>query len=199
MKHKTDWEENKMDHLEMVEKLREKANVSYEEASAALEKCNWDLLDALLMLEGQGRLQDDKAQAKQEYTTRAESKEEPRATRKKREQGVIAHLLHGVAGVLQKCSAVSVEVKKNGEVRLTLPLLAVIVLVIFMFWWIIAAAVIAMLFGYRYAIKGLTIDADVNKAMDKAGEFVDNVVKPDVRVVVDGEEKADETKQNDAQ
>ena len=45
-----------MDHLEMVEKLREKANVSYEEASAALEKCNWDLLDALLLLESEGKL-----------------------------------------------------------------------------------------------------------------------------------------------
>ena len=40
-----------MDHLEMVEKLRAKANVSYEEARDALEACDWDLLDALLMLQ----------------------------------------------------------------------------------------------------------------------------------------------------
>ena len=45
-----------MDHLEMVEKLRAKANVSYEEARDALEACDWDLLDALLMLESEGRL-----------------------------------------------------------------------------------------------------------------------------------------------
>ena len=37
-----------MTNLEMVETLREKANVSYEEAKAALEASNWDLLDAIL-------------------------------------------------------------------------------------------------------------------------------------------------------
>ena len=45
-----------MDHLEMVEKLREKANVTYDEARTALEVCNWDLLDALLLLENEGKL-----------------------------------------------------------------------------------------------------------------------------------------------
>ena len=39
-----------MDHFEMVEKLRAKANVSYEEAKAALEASDWDILDALVLL-----------------------------------------------------------------------------------------------------------------------------------------------------
>ena len=37
-----------MEHIDMVEKLRQKANVSYEEAKQALEKNEWDLLDALV-------------------------------------------------------------------------------------------------------------------------------------------------------
>ena len=40
-----------MEHFEMVEKLRQKANVSYEEAKDALEKCDWDMLDALVLLD----------------------------------------------------------------------------------------------------------------------------------------------------
>lgn len=40
-----------MDNFEKVEKLREKANVSYEEAKQALENCNWDILDAMIYLE----------------------------------------------------------------------------------------------------------------------------------------------------
>lgn len=51
-----------MDHYEMVEKLRQKANVSYEEAKAALEKAEWDILDALVLLENEGKV-------KQEGTT----------------------------------------------------------------------------------------------------------------------------------
>ena len=63
-----------MDHLEMVEKLRAKANVSYEEARDALEACDWDLLDALLMLESEGRLNEEK---QAEYTTRPKTEEKP--------------------------------------------------------------------------------------------------------------------------
>ena len=36
-----------MDNFEKVEKLREHANVSYEEAKQALENSNWDILDAM--------------------------------------------------------------------------------------------------------------------------------------------------------
>ena len=46
-----------MDNFEKVEKLREKAGVSYEEAKAALEQCNYDLLDAMISLEKQGKVQ----------------------------------------------------------------------------------------------------------------------------------------------
>ena len=56
-----------MDHFEMVEKLRTKANVSYEEAKAALEKTDWDVLDALVLLESEGKVKE--AAAGQEYTT----------------------------------------------------------------------------------------------------------------------------------
>ena len=37
-----------MEQLEKVEKLRERADVSYEEAKEALEACDWDLLDAMV-------------------------------------------------------------------------------------------------------------------------------------------------------
>ena len=63
-------EDTEMDHFEMVEKLREKANVTYEEAKDALEASDWDLLDALLMLESKGRLQEMESEA---YSTRQDT------------------------------------------------------------------------------------------------------------------------------
>lgn len=50
-----------MDHFEMVEKLRQKANVSYEEAKTALEKTEWDILDALVLLENEGKVRTEGA------------------------------------------------------------------------------------------------------------------------------------------
>lgn len=182
-----------MDHLEMVEKLREKANVSYEEASAALEQCNWDLLDALLLLESQGRLQEERESA---YSTRREEANS-HAERKARQTNLVSHLLHSLAGVIKKCNAVTIQIKKKDEVRLALPLTVVILLLVFAIWFTLIAAVLGMVFGYRYSVSGLTIDETVNNAMEKAGEFVDNVVKPgDVKVVVDEERDENQNEGN---
>ena len=44
-----------MDNFEKVEKLVEKAGVSYADAKRALEQANGDLLDAMIILEQDGK------------------------------------------------------------------------------------------------------------------------------------------------
>ena len=56
-----------MTNYEMVELLRQKANVSYEEAKAALEASDWDLLDAIVLLEREGKVPENDAR----FSTRA--------------------------------------------------------------------------------------------------------------------------------
>ena len=58
-----------MEQLEKVEKLRERANVSYEEAKEALEASDWDLLDAMVYLEKKGKV---KSPSRETYTTNYE-------------------------------------------------------------------------------------------------------------------------------
>ncbi|MEA4925757.1 MAG: DUF4342 domain-containing protein [Syntrophomonadaceae bacterium] len=45
--------------LELIEMLRERADVSYEEARDALEKCNSDVVEALIYLEKQNKIKTD--------------------------------------------------------------------------------------------------------------------------------------------
>lgn len=45
-----------MENVEMIEKLMEKADVTYEEAKGVLESLNWNLLDALIALEKEGKI-----------------------------------------------------------------------------------------------------------------------------------------------
>lgn len=47
-----------MDHFDMVEKLREKAKVSYMQAKEALEKSGWDMTEAIVLLERDGLLKE---------------------------------------------------------------------------------------------------------------------------------------------
>ena len=59
-----------MERNEMIKKLMEKAYVTNEEAQEVLEKCNWDLLDAIIYLERNGKVENN------ETTTIIEVKEE---------------------------------------------------------------------------------------------------------------------------
>ena len=45
-----------MEQLEMVKKLHEKAGVSYDEARDALVRANWDMLEAVRILEEEGKI-----------------------------------------------------------------------------------------------------------------------------------------------
>ncbi len=46
-----------MEHIDMMEKLHEKANISLGEAKEVLERADWDMLEALVILEKEGKIQ----------------------------------------------------------------------------------------------------------------------------------------------
>ena len=66
-------EGRKMDEFDKVEKLRQRANVSFEEARDALRACDGDLLDAMVYLERLGHV---KAPEKAVFSTNADEKYE---------------------------------------------------------------------------------------------------------------------------
>ena len=45
-----------MEQNDMVNKLHEKADISKEDARDALERANWDMLEALQILEKEGKI-----------------------------------------------------------------------------------------------------------------------------------------------
>ena len=49
-------EEAEMDNLQKIEQLVSKAGCSYEDAKAALEGCGWDMIDAIISLEREGKV-----------------------------------------------------------------------------------------------------------------------------------------------
>ena len=55
-----------MDNYQKVEQLVSKAGCSYEDAKAALEGCEWDMLDAVISLERDGKISKETAEQKTE-------------------------------------------------------------------------------------------------------------------------------------
>ena len=190
-----------MNHLEKVEKLRQRADVSYEEAKEALESCDWDILDALILLESQGKVKapasgeaagtsvssehrghfgesDASASGEQaqEEPTHAlavcETKEEEN---KKGQSGFFAKLGRAIQYLVAKGCENSLVIKRHGQVQFELPVIAFIILLILFFWVVVPLMFVSLFFDFSYNFKGAELGKEsINRTMDQATEAVNN-------------------------
>ena len=162
-----------MTHYEMAEKLSEKMGVSLEQATAALEACEWEMLDAALMLEKEHGAANERA-----YSTRPDPEEERsrREEAKERRRGVVNGLGDMLRSAVNMGNRNRFEVRKNDETMLEMPVLVLVLLMLFAFWVCVPLLVIGLFAGYRYSFSGAELGREsVNNAMDKAAEMAEKV------------------------
>lgn len=170
-----------MDQLEKVEKIREKTGVTYEEAKAALEAADWDILDALVYLENQGKVKQPEVSV---YSTKGEDgsekfKEATEDYQKSTEEsfGVqVKKFLIWCGKMIKKgCENFFVVTKKEEEI-LTMPVLVLILLLLLIFWLVVPALIVGLFCGFRYHFRGnITKSLNVNQACDKAAEAAESI------------------------
>lgn len=175
-----------MEKLEKVELVREKCGVSYEEAKRALEEHDYDVLDAIVALEREGKAQDTRTAT---YTTAREQSgpvspemvqaqtEYHEKSKKSRFGEVWGRFCAQVKSVLRAGIDMTFVAERNGDQVIALP---VIFLVIgLLAWgatlWILIAG---LFFGFRYRIEGAgPITLDVNDVMDKAADVAEDLTE----------------------
>ena len=163
-----------MDHYEMVEKLRQKANVTYEEAKAALEASDWDILDALVLLESEGKVKD--AQSAPEFTTQ-EKREYTWETKKGAQMKVEVHegafkLWDWIKTMFRKGNANQFVITRKGEEMIAMPI-TVLVLLLLCFWpFSLIVLFVGLFLGARYSFRGPDIGSKVNDVIGKVQENV---------------------------
>ena len=162
-----------MEMMEKVERLREKANVSYEEAKAALEQTGGDLLDAIVLLERQGKV---KEPAHSTFSTEYEEQKDYIKVRDKVEEQeksapsmgrTIGRAFRGLIRFIKQTTFI---VTKGEDVVFTMPTL-IFAILLFFFWEVLAPVmVIALFFGVRYSFVGRDDMTEANKLIGKASE-----------------------------
>ena len=197
-----------MDHFEMVEKLRTKANVSYEEAKAALENTDWDMLDALVLLESEGKV--NGAPEAKEYTT--QEKKEYNWNTKNGEVRVtfssaMSKLWAWIKKMFQKGNANYLVISRRNrslpsqplEELISVPLTLLVLVILFLWHYIIFGIVLVFLsvvLGARYSFRGPDINTNVNdfmnKAQDKAASAVEIHVEKNESKTAENEIHADD-------
>ena len=173
-----------MDKLEKIDRLRERANVTYEEAKEALEQADDDLLDAMVLLEKAGKV---KQPNQSSYSTSyEEQKQYIRVVDKVEEQKKNAPSLGNSIGrlvriLLQFILHSSFHVTRRGNNLFTLPTWLMVILV-GMFWKIaFPVGIIAMVFGVRYSFESdgradtQAANDTANEILDKAGSIADSI------------------------
>lgn len=169
-----------MDELEKVERLREKADVTYEEAKKALEECGWDLLDAMVYLEKKGKV---KKPGKSSYTTQYEESEKiEEAANKTQNSGGAGEMLNRFFDwcrrIIQKGNETIFKVKRNEKCIISIPVTVFVIILIFAFWFVFAVMLVGLFCGCHYSFEGVNkVQLDVNKAMDNAADAAEKIKK----------------------
>ena len=168
-----------MDKLEKVEKLRERANVSYEEAKAALEANDWDLLDAMVALEKSGKTD---SPGQEQYSTSYDQQTEYISVKstveeqQKKEQPRFGRSLgEAMQSFFRICRENAFCIRRHGDLMLRIPLFAAVIIILLTWRFTIPMILISLLFSFRYSIEGADELREVNSFMESAGEAAESL------------------------
>ena len=185
-----------MDNYQKVEQLVSKAGCSYEEAKTALEANGWDMIDAIVSLEREGKVKTEESgtavqyaeepvevvpdvsadeiegdfDRKITYSYNADQGSAGKEGSAKRDR----KFLKRIKRILTKNRMV--VIKSSGQQILDLPIWIPIIALIAVFWATLIVAVIAMLFGCRFHFEGEDLGkTNINNTMDKATDYAEKV------------------------
>lgn len=167
--------------LEQVERLREKADVSYAQAKQALEYSGGNLLDALIYLEEQGAIPRPQGAY---YSTRNETPPPPpvrdelaplgekkggkEKREKKKTKGMGVKVVRGktLFSTLRRWLIDNeLEIWRRGQPVTALPILVLVVLVLFVPYVTLPVLVLGLFVGFRYQISGPDLEDDTINGM----------------------------------
>ncbi len=200
-----------MDRFELVEKLVKSTGVGYEDAKAALEASNWDLLEAAVWLEknnkaearsaryGSTSEEQPAAETPQESDTRGSASGNPNSF-----AASVNTFFGKVKNILLDNNFVLC--RKNGEVIVELPVW-IIILVIIIWWPILLVILAALVIGFRFKLNGPDLGSKtVNRVINAAENAVDSAFRRVKNAAVNArgtaandtveETKSDENEQN---
>lgn len=174
-------ERNAMDNLEKVEKLRARANISYEEAKEALEQANGDLLDAMVALERSGKTAGT-GQSAQSGATEDEERFETVSDRVRVENddagerfsNSLKRFFRTIGAWLMENSLI---LRRNGEQIFSIPVWVALIIVLVTWEWIWIAIIVSFFFNCRYAFEGRNRNENANEILNRASDLADNVKK----------------------
>lgn len=162
-----------MNKLEQIEKLRERAQVTYDEAREAYEQANEDLLDALIILERQGKVRPPQGDGyyrseqqsaqpeiqgqgqRQEYFHRDREQDQKQENAQEGNfKETLGKIWKGFTELVNKGNTTSFEILREKEHVASFPVTVLVLLLLFAPWITIPLIVIGLFFDFHYKFVG---------------------------------------------
>lgn len=173
-----------VDKLKLVEKLREKTEITYEDAKRVLEINNWDILDAILYLEKQGKVKspsisifytNEYKESYEEENTKSNFEEVKKDSNYK-SNNTFEGIFEVICKAIDTCNNIFIEIKGKNNFFLKFPLTVVIILLIFGFWLLIPLVVIALFLDIEFSVESKNINTDkINDILSKISKEVQKI------------------------
>lgn len=167
-----------MDFLEKVDRLRERANVTYEEAKQALEQTGGDLLEAVILLEKQGKVnpppptRQAPPAGEEQRAYQSGGGDSGRVTFGE----VCGRLVRFLGRLVRRGNENFLEVHREGRKLVSLPVTVFVLLLILAFWVVVPLMVLSLFFGWKYSLRGPHLEnKSVNDALGRATDTAQSV------------------------
>lgn len=141
-----------MEHKEMIEKLHSQVGVSREDAEDALRRSSWDMLDALTLLEKEGKI----APLTSSMTTTDSSSagyEKVAPSVQSRDGGFWQRFSAKLKEIVLFSLNHSFIIKRRGNVILNLPVLVMVIIVVCAFEVSLAALLVGLFLDCQYSVE----------------------------------------------
>ena len=158
-----------MESHKLIEKLKNETNISYEEAKIALEKSEWDILDAVLYLEELEKI--PKPSVNIYYTNEERenkksreifiNKNQDNTYKNGKKETKFEGLFVRVCKIIDTCNNIFLEIKKENRTFLRIPITVVTLLLLFAFWLAIPLFILGLFLSIEFSISGN--GAEINK------------------------------------
>ena len=165
-----------MDEFEKIEKLRTRANVTYEEAKTALNEANGDLLEAMIILEKEGKVvKPEQGVHSTEYTQEPGYEMVVAENAKDCGEKWGTKIKEFLKQVIDYLSNNHMKVSHHDEQVIDLPLWATVMVLVLGWWFILVLIVVSLFFDWNYKFYGKNNLQGANNVMDKAKETAEHV------------------------
>lgn len=165
-----------MDYIKIVDRLVEQANVSYKDAKEALEKSNWDILDATLYLEEKGIIPKPAVSVYSTNEYKENYKETNSDASDTKSGSSIENFFEVVCNIIDKGNNIFFKIKREKKVLVELPITVMILLLIFSFWITVPLAIVALFFNIEFSLSGHNIEkSKINYFFKSVSENVENI------------------------